>query len=88
MRQTKFGPQPVKQLIAEGPLPLNRLAEAIGCTRAQLYHTARGNQRPSPKLVKVLCEYFEAEAKDLFTEEVLAVRFRKHPKGARKGVKS
>jgi len=80
VRQTKFGPQPVKRLIDECPYGVKSLAVELGCTRAQLYHTARGNQRPSPAVVKALCEYFGAEAKDLFTEEVLAVRFRKQAK--------
>lgn len=81
MRKTKFGPQPVKQYIAESPHGIESLAREIGCTRAQLYHSARGNSRPAPKVVKALCEYFKAEAKDLFTEEVLAGRFRKHITG-------
>jgi hypothetical protein len=72
---TRFGPQPVKDILYEQGWSFRRAALAIGVKDFHLYNAISGRTTPSPKARAELPKLLNRPLEELFTPEVLAQRF-------------
>jgi hypothetical protein len=71
MRQTKFGPQPAKQILREKGFSIARASVELGVTQGHLQSCVDGNVRPSADVQAKLPTLVDRPLEDLFAAVVL-----------------
>lgn len=66
---TRFGPQPILQIMRQRGARVSRLALAIGVTYGRLNYVVHGATAPFPREVNKLAAELGAMPGDLFTDE-------------------
>ncbi len=75
MSPTRFGRQPLVDVMRRQRWTFSLLARELGCTYPQLHRAANGSVVPSPKLRDKLPVILATPLSELFTEEALSWRY-------------
>jgi hypothetical protein len=71
---TKYGPQPVRSIIAERGLSIMSIVKSSGLKQGHVYQAIEGRISPSQRLRDFLVELLELPVEKLFTPESLVYR--------------